>query len=227
MNRLIDVSVYYDPGQKDKDLARLSNYVSELYYTNLERYKPPKTSRITLTFQEQIPFDKPIFTGSICGYYVPFDKRELESIRDRKEKYIFLLVKIHTGCVELADKLNWDRDVFENAYRKSLASGLKLIKEYKQIKSRDRKHWGQCILQKTEERSILKARIGNSQIEEVKLLEKKNWYIFDSANRIGEKMKWLDNDKFGFKGKTSGQYLFYSISERKVETNLKLNYEDM
>jgi hypothetical protein len=227
MNRLTDISVYYDPGEKDKELGRLSNYVSELYHNNLKGYKPPKTSRITLTFRETIPFDKPIFTGSICGYFVPFDKLELEGIKDKKERYVFFLKKIHTSCLELADKLIWDKDVFENAFSESLTSGLRLIKEYKQIKSKDRKHWGQCILEKTEESSIVKLRIGNGQVDEVKLLEKRNWYIFDSANRIGEKMKWLDNDKFGFKGKTSGQYLYYSISEKKVETNLKLQYEDM
>ena len=80
MNRLTDISVYYDPGERDKELSRLSNYVSELYHSNLKGYKPPKTSRITLTFREAIPFDKPVFTGSICGYFVPFDKVELERI---------------------------------------------------------------------------------------------------------------------------------------------------
>jgi hypothetical protein len=180
-----------------------------------------------LTFRETIPFDKPIFTGSICGYFVPFDKLELERIKDKKERYVFFLKKIHKSCLELADKLKWDKDVFENAFSESLTSGLRLIKEYKQLKSKDKKHWGQCILEKTEESSIVKLRIGNGQVDEVKLLEKRNWYISDSANRIGEKIKWLDNDKFGFKGKISGQYLYYSISENKIETNLKSQYEDM
>jgi len=36
MNKLMDVSVYYDPGEKDLALCRLSNYVSELYHSNLK-----------------------------------------------------------------------------------------------------------------------------------------------------------------------------------------------
>jgi hypothetical protein len=138
-----------------------------------------------------------------------------------------MLSKIHSACLELSRKLNWDKDVFENAYQESLTSGLRLIKEYKQIRSRDKKHWGQCILEKTEESSILKLRIGNGQVEEVKILEKRNWYLFDSANRLGEKVKWIDNDKFGLNKEESGKYLYYSVSDKKVETNLYFNYEDM
>ena len=138
-----------------------------------------------------------------------------------------MLSKIHSACLELSRKLNWDKDVFENAYQESLTSGLRLIKEYKQIRSRDKKHWGQCILEKTEESSILKLRIGNGQVEEIKILEKRNWYLFDSANRLGEKVKWIDNDKFGLNKKESGKYLYYSVSDKKVETNFHFNYDDM
>ena len=84
MNKLTDISVYYEPGEKDKELGRLSNYVSELYHSNLNGYKPPKTYRITLTFQKVIPFDKVFFTGSICGYFFSFDKDELREIENRK-----------------------------------------------------------------------------------------------------------------------------------------------
>ena len=143
MNKLTDISVYYEPGEKDEEVGRLSNYVSELYHSNLKGYKPPKTSRITLTFQKVIPFDKAIFTGSICGYFFPFDKEELKKIESRKEKYEFMLSKIHSACLELSSKLKWDKGVFENAYQESLTSGLQLIKEYKHIRSRDKKHWGQ------------------------------------------------------------------------------------
>ena len=172
-------------------------------------------------FQGSIPFDKPFFTGSICGYYIRFEREEYETIQIQLEKYKFFLNKIHSACMTLCDKLDWNGTAFENAYKESIESGFRFRREYKRLRTRNKQHWGQSILEKTEETSTLKIRIENNEILEITMLQKQNWFVFDSANRLGDKMKWLDNDRFGFEAKESGELLYYSMSERKVSSNLR------
>lgn len=76
---------------------------------------------------------------------------------------------------------------------------------------------------KTEDRATLKIRITTEGgTSEAVLFNKKNWYWWDSSYRIAANCKWIYEDSFGYKSKTTDEFIYYSIREDKVKKNMNL-----
>ena len=127
--------------------------------------------------------------------------------------------------MEIADIYDWDKDVFNNAYNHILESDFKFEKYYPEKKSKDRKHIGQIVLIKTEEKSTLSVsiRTGDLKIREI-LLEKNNWYWFDSTYNFAKSCKWLDNSSFGLTKNEKNCY--FSIENNKTINDLTFGPND-
>lgn len=220
---LTDITIYYygkviKMPPADYDFRYTANYVSDYYFASLNGYKPPKTSRITIMLRTNLEKRNPGYFGSICGTQTNFDEQKYLSL-SKFEKYKYLLELIHEPIMELADSYNWDKTVFENAYKKLLETDFKFEKYYPEKKSRDRKIICQPLVTKTQEKSILHLVIsrGSDKYNKV-LLEKGNGFWYDGIYYFAKKCKWIDKSTFGFNW--DGDYCYYSINDDKIDTNI-------
>lgn len=226
---LYDITIYYDgkvikDTPKDWDFRHTVNYIADFYHDRLNGYKPPKTGRICITLGPTKNWDKPNYFGSICNYDNIIDEAKYLSL-SKKGKYKYILDILHSTISELADFYNWDKNIFNNAYNHIIENDFKFEKTYPEKKSKDRKNIGQVILTKTEEKSTLSVliTIGTSTRKE-KLLEKRNWYWYDSSYDIAKLCKWIDNHSFGIN--KSGKCCYFRLVDNKVVNNLKFKKSD-
>jgi len=219
---LTDITVYYDGEKGWTEFRFETNYICDMYHDRLDGYKPPKTTRICLYLRDKKIFEKPNYFGSICSCDVEFDFAKYKSIEDKSDRYKFILDSIHNTILEMADILKWDNDVFIKSYDSILRDNFKFIKEYPKKTSRDKKAVGQVIIDKTETKTILKLKISNGQSLETKLIEKKNWFWFDSGYQLADKMKWIDKNNFGYKSNKSEREVYYSLPDNRVVKNFEI-----
>ena len=209
-----------------KEFGSETMFVCELFHDSMNNYKPPHTARICLnvTLKKQPP--NPSYFGSICHSAHYFDKDKFV-VLDKIGKYQFILDYIYSATMKLADELNWNKEVFMDAYNLVKENGFIFKKEYPAKFSRDKKKKGQAILQKTELRSILNLHIFGTDInDEIILFDKINSYPLDFSNKIAKQCKWIDNDKFGYQDLKSKLTIHYNCVTKKRFRNLKFWEED-
>lgn len=198
----------------------LINFVSDLYVQNMNGYKPPKISRITIQPAYYQIWDRTWKTGSIVAI-APFFSHEEFSSLDKYGKYKYILDIIQTSTIQLSDEYEWDKTVFENAYRKTLNSDFKFRIEYPTKQSKDKKKSGVLVITKNETVTSVYVEIYvDGSVMTQKLFDKKNWWWYDCVYYLARHSKWFDTDRFGIsygKGKID---IWYSISENKIS-----NYE--
>lgn len=195
----------------------LINFVSDLYVQNMNGYKPPKTSRITIQPAYHEIWNRTWKTGSIVAIASFFSHNEFSSL-NKSGKYKYILDVIQTATIQLSDEYQWDRTVFENAYKKSLDSNFKFRIEYPAKQSKDRKKSGVFIVIKNE--TVTSAYVDihlNGSVITKKLFDKKNSWWYDCVYYLSRHNKWFDNDRYGIgfgKGKID---IWYSIEKNEVE----------
>ncbi len=172
-------------------------------------------------------FEKPNYFGAICSYDIEFDFAKYKAIEKKSVRYKFLLDSVHETILEIAKVLNWDKEVFIKSYDSILSDDFKFIKEYPTKMSSDKKTVGQITIEKTETKTILKLKINNGESIETKLIEKKNWFWFDSGYQLADKMKWIDKNNFGYKSKKTDKEVYYSLLDRRVVKNFEFKDEDL
>jgi hypothetical protein len=224
---LTDITVYFDNEQEPwTDLRYETNYISDMYHNRLNGYKPPKTGRICLHLRDKKIFEKPSYFGAICSYDIEFDFAKYKAIEKKSDRYKFILDSVHKTILEIAKILNWDKEVFIKSYDSILGDDFKFIKVYPTKISRNKKAVGQITIEKTETKTILKLKINNGQCIETKLIEKKNWFWFDSGYQLADRMKWIDKNNFGYKSKKTDKEVYYSLLDRRVVKNFEFKDED-
>jgi len=195
----------------------LINFVSDLYVQNMNGYKPPKTSRITIQPAFHEVWNRAWKNGSIVAI-APFFSHDQFSSFDKLGKYKYILELIQTATTQLSDEYQWDRKVFETAYQKTLDSNFNFRIEYPAKQSKDRKKSGILVVTKTE--TITSAYVDiniNDTITTKKLFDKKNSWWYDCVYYLARYNKWFDTDRFGIdygKGKIS---IWYSVEKNEVE----------
>lgn len=195
----------------------LINFVSDLYVQNMNGYKPPKTSRITIEPAYHGIWDRTWKIGSIVAI-APFFSHEDFSSLDKSGKYKYILDVIQSATIQLSDEYRWDRDIFENAYKKILGSDFNFRIEYPNKQSKDRKKSGVFVITKTE--TITSAYVDihiNGTITTKKLFDKKNSWCFDCVYYLARYNKWFDNNRFGFGIKRGEIEVWYALNKDIVE----------
>jgi hypothetical protein len=188
------------------------NFVSELYHSKLYGYKPQRTSRICLNANQNKKDWDSYCNGSIVHINSFFDAEKFLSLTKIK-RYNYLLDFIQSSVIKLSEYYNWDRKVFENAYKEVKASNFVLLISSGKKKSRDRKKIAEAILEKDELVSSLSFKITILNKEKtIKVIEKGNTYPMDETNFLLKKCKWIDNDKFGYQPLNKSEYLYYDFS---------------
>ena len=91
----------------------LQNFVSDLYVQNMNGYKPPKTSRITIQPAFHESWNRTWKNGSIVAI-APFFSLDTYLGLDKKGKFKYTLDLIQSATLPLSDEYGWDKTVFEN-----------------------------------------------------------------------------------------------------------------
>lgn len=224
---LTDITIYY--GGKDikvenrhSEFRRTVNFVSDQYHRYLNGYKPPKTSRITITFTPEKLRTEPWHFGSICSYDCLFNEKKYLQL-NQEEKYLFILELLHRSCLEIGNYFNWETSFFVESYQKIKNNNFNFILETPEKLSRDRKKIGQAIIEKNRDYSILKVRVdSNDESRTIELLQNENWFFYDPIYDFAKKCKWIDKNSFGILSKDGNNYSFYCIDEQKVKSNMGL-----
>jgi hypothetical protein len=195
----------------------LINFVSDLYVQNMNGYKPPKTSRITIQPAYHDIWNRTWKTGSIVAIAPFFSHDEFSSL-DKSGKHKYILDLIQTATTQLSDEYQWDRKVFDNAYKKTLESNFNFRIEYPSKQSKDRKKSGVFVITKTE--TITSAYVDiniNGVITTKKLFDKKNSWWYDCVYYLARCNKWFDNDRFGIAYGKAKIDIWHSIANNSVE----------
>ena len=195
----------------------LINFVSDLYVQNMNGYKPPKTSRITIQPAYHNSWNRTWKNGSIVAI-APFFSHDEFSLRDKYGKYKYILDLIQTATTQLSDEYQWNKEVFENAYNKTLGGNFKFRIEYPSKLSKDRKKSGVLVIEKTE--TITSAYVNvdiNGIITTKKLFDKKNSWWYDCVYYLARHNKWFDNNRFGIGFRKGKIDIWYSIDKNVVE----------
>jgi hypothetical protein len=223
---LEDITIYnFAPSLQNSDFIKVANFIADFYHRNLNGYKPPKTGRICIHFGPNKEWQNPFYFGSICTYSQIFDNTKYLN-SSKIDKYSYVLNSLHTAILELADAFGWEKARFTNSFNHIIDNNFKFEKMYPSKKSRDKKSTGQIILSKTEEKSIISVLItSKSYSKRIFLMEKQNWFWYDSIYKMAEKAKWIDKDSFGIsKGK---KHCYYSLSEDRIINDLHFSQDEI
>ena len=194
----------------DEELA-IENFVSDLYVRKMNGYKPPKTSRITIQPAFHEIWKRTWKNGSIVAI-APYFSYDEYAILDKRGKYKYILDLIQVATLQLSDEYQWDKTVFESAYKEVIESDFEFKITYPPKMSRDKKKLGQVVIEKTEKITVLNLlfTIGNNT-KKVKLFENRNWFWYDIAYEMAKNSKWLDNNSFGVYSKKRDKFGYYSL----------------
>lgn len=220
---LYDITIYYNgttikDAPEDWEFRKTVNYISDFYHNFLNGYKPPKTSRIALHLGPNISMAEPRYFGSICIYDKIIDEEKYLCL-SKQGKYKYILDLLYLATLELSDAYGWDKSIFINSYDHIISSQFKFERLYPEKKSRDRKSTGQVLLTKNEDKSIISIQIlSDGKIINKTLIEKKNWFWYDSIYEYSKTCKWLDNTKFGVK--EYERQCYYSVQEDNIFSDL-------
>lgn len=195
-NRLHDITLYYNgSGEIAKEFAMKQNLVSDLYVQYLNGYKPPKTTRISVTLDDEDEVSG-YFGSSILSVYAHFDQDEFWTLTDEEQK-TYILSTVHRIALFCADKHDWDKEIFESAYKKVIEVDFKYEFRFKKKSSPNRQHKACIQLNKNEKYATLSVVFFNKSETEIKLLELLKTFQHEMfySNFI-KKNKWLNNQTF-------------------------------
>ena len=195
----------------------IQNYVSDLYVQKMYGYKPPKTSRITIQPAYHDIWNRTWKTGSIVAI-APFYSHDEYASLDKPGKYKYILDLIQGATLELSDEYQWEKTVFEKAYKDVIDNDFKFEINYPTKLSRDKKKVANLSIEKTETVTSVYVNIETNGLTiKAKLFDKKNIWWYDCAYFLAKHNKWYGTSKFGI-GLTKGKVdIWYSIEDKEVE----------
>jgi hypothetical protein len=216
-HKLDDITLYYYPlGDLSKKFTVKQNVVSDLYVQFLNGYKPPKTSRISVTLDDN-DYIRGYF-GSILTVDAQFDKDNYWTLSE-EQKNLTILNIVHRIALQCADKYNWEKGIFQDAYDNVLKVDFKYEFEGEKKISKDRQHKAAIQLKKDETCTTITVifydRSGN-KIKSVELLKSFQHVMF--YGNILKKIKWFNSRAFGWYTTNEEITIIASLDKDKSQT---------
>jgi len=194
--KLYDITLYYSAEtHKEKEFTIRQNLVSDLYVSFLNNYKQKGTTRVSVTLKNE---DHIVgYHGSILSVYAYFNEAAYWSTSAIEQNQI-ILDTVHRIAILCADKYNWDKTVFQDAYLKVIASGFIYKQEQKRKLSRDKKHQAALLLQKNGAITIISVQFYDEKSNLIRSTElfrsfHADWFY----SGIIKNNKWFNNREFG------------------------------
>ncbi|MDR6196089.1 hypothetical protein [Siphonobacter sp. SORGH_AS_0500] len=225
---LTDITIYEGLIKREKEALRdrfreISVFVCDLYHYRLNGYKPPKTSRICLTVEEDLP-DVGFSFGSIHSMSIRINGQDFFN-RNTQEQLDMVLDTVHRSCLLLSDQFGWDKRPFQNAYQSILNDNYNFIIRYPPKKSRDRKVNLTVVVEKNITESVLKLEVQTANGTVIdKIVSKLNGGCCDSIYVLAKNTKWINSDTIGFFLLDKKRYISYSLTERTTTFNFNIAY---
>lgn len=194
----------------------LQNFVSDLYVQNMNGYKPPKTSRITIQPAFHSIWNRTWKNGSIVTI-APFFSLDTYLSLDKKGKFKYTLDLIQSATLPLSDEYGWDKTVFENAYQRVLESNFVFKIDSTSKQSRDKKKEARLIIKKTETITSVYVNIQTESSIIRKLFDKKNQWWYDCIYILARHTKWFDKERFGIGYGKRKIEIWYSLEKDEIE----------
>lgn len=221
-----DITIYYsDRETSDFDslnnpnhFRQTVNFICDFYHQLLNGYKPLKTSRLGIHFTHRFSdiLGKPSYFGSICSVWCYFEEDKYLAFSGNV-RIRYLLDLLHSSVIVTASTLGWDKEVFQNAYKKIIDADFRFVKEYPKKLNRVQSHTGQVILEK----DIFTSKIyfvvsdGASTTKHEALIRDNGGYL-DSSYFTSKRAKWLNNNDYGVEMKGQNQKVYYSTIQNKM-----------
>ncbi len=220
-HKLHDITLYYyfEQDEFKKRFTLKQNIVSALYVYFLKGHKPHKTTRISITLKEKgARVNEPIHHGSILNADALIDREEfwLESNDIQKQ---IILDTIHKTTLECADKLGWDKEIFNQAYIKVKEANFIFKVESDSKLSPNRKVKAKLEIEKIEEKTIVRSNFYDSEdklLTSIKLFESFQHEMF--YERLVRNFKWFNNNEFGVYSKTGELKIIADITTGQSKT---------
>ena len=198
------------------EYASLNNFVSDLYVQKMYGYKPANTSRITIQPAYHDIWKRTWKNGSIVAI-APFYSHDEYASLERYGKYKYILDLIQVATIQLSEEYQWDKTVFERAYKEVLDNDFKFRIFYPAKLSKDKKKSATLSIEKTETLSTVYVTIDvNGSGIKSKLFEKNNTWWYDCVYLLARHNKWQNADKFGISYPKSKIEIWYSIENNEV-----------
>lgn len=199
MARLTDITLYdqFHPAEGQQQFQHRANYVSDLYHQCLQGYKPPQTTRISVTL---VPDERPV-RAWMAGSVAVLDQYAHAPTYDalsEPAKLRYLLDRLHDAVSHLCRAFHWDEAVFDDAYRQVRERRLVFRFEYPGKVTRDGKKRAHLVLEKTLTSTRLSACIdaGGTPVQAT-LYQGPNHWWYDPVYLLTKRGKWMTNDQFG------------------------------
>ena len=118
MASLHDITLYdqFHPAEGQRQFQHRANYVSSLYHKCLHGYKPPRTSRISITLIPEQRLPRAWMAGSVAVMDEYAHAPTYDALPD-PAKLRYLLERLHEAVGHLCRAFPWDEAVFEQAYQ--------------------------------------------------------------------------------------------------------------
>lgn len=209
-------SPYLNGTPESREETGLFNFVSDLYVQNMNGYKPPHATRVTIQPAYYGVWDRSWKFGSIFAIALPFHREEFESL-DRVGKYRYTLDMIQTAMTTIGAEQGWDNTVFASAYRAVIEGQFIFALDYPTKHSRDRKRTGHFRIENTETISSAYVVIQEGEAtRKVKLFDKHNWHWYDGIYLLSKCAKWKDLNRFGINYGEGALEIWYSLDKNSV-----------
>ncbi|HSY62899.1 MAG TPA: hypothetical protein VK796_13535 [Cytophaga sp.] len=154
------------------------------------------------------------YFGSICLINTKIDEDKYLK-NSLIENQFYLLELIKSATYSASTKHNWNKTIFQNAYRKTFESGFNFKTTLHEKKKGDKVL--KILIEKDLHKSYLKIEIENKTIT---LIEKEMVSCHDSIFLWGERVKWFNADEIGIELKKQQVKISYSISKDALTSNV-------
>jgi hypothetical protein len=207
----------------------LINFVCDWYVRQMNGYKPPKVTRVSISPSFHGIWTKPTLFGSVLNVAPKFDNKYFQTL-DKSAQYKYVLEVVHEAMLLGTKEFGWDKSVFDLAYQKVLESGFQFRLTYPTKISPDKKKSAGFVVEKTDTltSAFIELENGGKQTK-VNLFDKRNSWFYDCVYLLGKSSKWFDSDRFGFPHKKTNLAGWYSIESGEVslyEKNTKVDSFD-
>lgn len=220
MAHLTDITLYdqFHPAEGQRQFQYNANYVGELYWQCLHGYKPPQTTRISITLVPSPQALCPRMAGSVACIYQPVHAPTYDALAE-PAKLRYLLACLHEAMGHLCETFGWDVVPFAEAHQQVLNRDLKFRFAYPEKVSHDGKRRAYLLLEKTLTTTRLSACVaGEGNHAQAVLHHGPNRWWYDPVYRLVQRGKWFTNARFGVHTTRPSFQAWYSLQHGSVET---------
>lgn len=221
------IEIYFNPKTlKAENNIPFYKEVSWIYLKNLDNKLRLFQHRLNIEIIDRVPLRKTMKFGSVYCYTLMLDQ-PFNTLSDTDKRRKFLDI-IYEAFNVVGDENNWDLDVIEEAYKKSLNQLDRFEYFTKSKLNRNKQSSGQIELTLNGNWLSIHANIDlltTNQKKRIRLIDTGEHNL--SWSRMFKEFGWYDNFKFGLKFLKGDLWIVINTENGQVEELIKPNRFDL